>query len=56
MQKIQFALDIAQAMAWCSGLEPKVIHRSLDPNKVFVHENWTCKVSSLLFLIVLLLL
>lgn len=57
-RKVQFAADIAEGMAWLSGLSNhqvsfphvvgkgvQILHRDLKPENVLVSDTWTCKVA-----------
>jgi serine/threonine protein kinase len=45
MQKINFAIDVAQGMAWLHNTKPHhIIHRDLKLTNLLVDENWKVKV------------
>eukprot|EP01126_Amoeba_proteus_P064265 TRINITY_DN8970_c0_g1_i6.p1 TRINITY_DN8970_c0_g1~~TRINITY_DN8970_c0_g1_i6.p1 ORF type:complete len:333 (-),score=68.66 TRINITY_DN8970_c0_g1_i6:567-1565(-) len=45
LQKLSFAIDITQGMAWLHGAKPhRIIHRDLKPYNLLVDENWKVKV------------
>eukprot|EP01128_Nolandella_sp_AFSM9_P001212 TRINITY_DN11319_c0_g1_i1.p1 TRINITY_DN11319_c0_g1~~TRINITY_DN11319_c0_g1_i1.p1 ORF type:complete len:700 (-),score=125.94 TRINITY_DN11319_c0_g1_i1:110-2209(-) len=44
-RKIQFAIDVAEGMAWLTGKQVQILHRDLKPENILVSESWTCKVA-----------
>jgi len=41
-RKLQFAIEISEAMAWLHG--QGILHRDLKPANVLLDNNWTCKI------------
>lgn len=44
-RRLQFAIDIAEGMAWLSGEQCQILHRDLKPQNVLVDSDWTAKVA-----------